>query len=240
MKNFLKKITEIVFPNQCLYCNCLIGQEGLFCNSCWQKLQFITDPKCNICSHAFEFQVGDCLTCAKCLARKPAYDKVITVFRYNQIIKKIIGDFKYRDNISLAKKLTKIIFNKFSEELDEIDFIIAVPLHKKRLRKRKFNQAIILAKELAKLTDKRLYYDLLQRIKNTTPQASLSRKEREKNLNGAFILKDKYHELVKGKNILLVDDVMTTGSTLENCAKILKKYKAKKVIVLTIAKRVWG
>lgn len=240
MKNFLKKITQIIFPNQCLYCNSLIREEGLFCNCCWQKLQFITDPKCKICSHAFEFLVEESMICAKCLANKPSYDKVITIFRYNPIIKKIISDFKYRDNIYLAKKFAKLFLNKLHEDINDIDFILAVPLHKKRLRKRKFNQAIILAKELNKLIGKKLYYDLLEKVKNTVPQANLTKKQREKNLIGAFILNKKYKNLVKDKTILLVDDVMTTGSTIENCAKILKKHQAKKVIVLTIAKRVWG
>jgi ComF family protein len=240
MKKFFKKITELLFPNQCLYCNHLIGQEGAFCNSCWQKLQFITDPKCNICSHPFEFQITDNLTCAKCLNNKPSYDKVITLFRYNQIIKKVIGDFKYYDNTFLSKKLAQNLINKHSPELSEIDLIIAIPLHKKRLRKRKFNQAILIGKEVSKVLNKRFINDLLLRIKNTTAQAGLRKKQREKNLQGAFALNKKYQEMIKSKKILLVDDVMTTGTTLENCAKILKKFGAKEVTVLVIAKRVFN
>lgn len=239
MQKFFKKIIELIFPNQCLYCSKLIGQEGAFCNCCWKKLQFITDPKCNICSHPFEFQVADNLICAKCLSDKPSYDKAITVFRYNQIIKKVIGDFKYRDTTYLAKKFARILFNRASSEIDKTDFIIAVPLHKKRLRKRKFNQAILLTKELSKLSKKEFFYDFLLRIKNTTAQAGLRKKQREKNLRGAFALNEKYKEIVKGKKILLIDDVMTTGTTLENCAKVLKKSGAKEVNILVIAKRVF-
>jgi ComF family protein len=240
MKNFFKKIIELLFPNQCLHCSHLIGQEGVFCNDCWKKLQFITDPKCNICCHPFEYKVADNLICGKCLGNKPSYNRVITVFRYNSVIKKIIGDFKSRDTTYLAKKFAKILFNRASSEIAKIDLIVAVPLHKIRLRKRKFNQAILLTKELSKLSKKKFFYDFLLRIKNTTAQAGLKKREREKNLRGAFALNKKYKKIVKGKKILLIDDVMTTGTTLEGCAKILKKAGAKEVIVLVIAKRVFN
>lgn len=238
MRSFLKKIIELLFPNQCLNCSELIGTEGAFCNECWQKLQFITDPKCNICSHPFEFQVNDDLICAKCLGEKPSFDKAIAVFRYNHIIKKIIGDFKYRDTVYLAKKFAKILFNRSSKDFVEIDLIVAVPLHVKRLRKRKFNQAMLLTKELSKISDKKFFYDFLLRIKNTEMQTGLRKKQREKNLRGAFTLNGKYAQWVTGKRILLIDDVMTTGTTVENCARILKKAGANEVVVLTVAKRV--
>ena len=151
MQNFFKKIIELLFPNQCLSCGQLIGQEGAFCNECWQKLQFITDPKCKICSHPFEFQVEDALICAQCCAKKPSYDKAVSIFAYNHLIKKIVGDFKYRDTTYLAKKFARILFNHSSDLINNADLIVPVPLHKKRLRKRKFNQALLLAQELSKI-----------------------------------------------------------------------------------------
>lgn len=239
MKIF-KKITEVIFPNQCLSCNSLIGQEGLFCISCWQKLQFITEPKCKICSQAFEFKIDDELICARCLSFKPNFDKTIAVFRYNSAIKQIIKNFKYYDNSFLAKKLSSLLFAKIAPSVNDFDFISAVPLHKSRLKYRKFNQSILLAKEVAKKFDKKLYYDLIFRTKNTATQASLKSKERAKNLKSAFAFNEKYLAEIKNKRILLVDDVMTTGATLDNCAKVLKKAGAKEVIVLVVAKRVLG
>ncbi len=239
--NFLKRILEIIFPNHCLYCQQIISAEGLLCSCCWQKLQFITEPKCNICSNPFEFLISENLTCAACLKRRPAYDKAIVIFHYNEIIKKIISDLKYRDKTYIAKKLANFLINKAKKEIDEADFIIAVPLHKKRLRHRKFNQSLIIIQFMLKNISKRKFYpDFLLRIKNTTPQVALSKKQRQKNLTDAFIIKPKYREIVKNKNFLLIDDVITTGATLENCAKILKKSGAKKVVVLTIAKTVFN
>ncbi len=235
--NFFKKILEIIFPSHCLYCQKIISAEGLFCNDCWLKLQFITEPKCNICCNPFEFIVAQNLTCSNCLNQRPSYDKAIVVFCYNDIIKKIIGDLKYRDGTYIAKKLARFLFNHARSEIIDADFIVAVPLHKKRLRHRKFNQSLMLAREISKT---KLQWDFLLRIKNTTAQVALKQKQRRRNLKNAFALNPKYFEIVKGKKILLLDDVMTTGATLENCAKILKKSGAKSVTVLTIAKTIFN
>lgn len=241
MLKFLNRIIAIIFPDQCLACSKIVSFEGLFCSPCWQKLQFITDPKCVICCHPFEYASNSSqLICSKCIMKKPAFDKVISLFRYNNIIGKIIGDFKYRDATFLAKKLVKILYSRLQKDLEDIDLIIAVPLHKKRLQKRKFNQAIFLAKEISKYSKKELSYDFLLRVKHTKTQVELRQKQREINLKNAFEINKKYLDLVKGKNILLIDDVMTTGTTLESCAKILKKAGAKNVTCLTIAKRVFN
>ena len=240
MSKILNQIYEIFFPSQCLPCSKIIGKDALFCSACWQKLQFITDPKCKICSHPFEYMSSHSqLICSKCLIKKPAFDQVMTLFRYNSIIKKIIGDFKYRDATYLSKKLAKILFNKFKKDIETVDFIVAIPLHHKRLRQRKFNQATLLAKEISKCSGKELFYDLLLPIKNTKTQVELRKKQRELNLKNAFVINAKYLEMVRGKNILLIDDVMTTGTTLDNCAKVLKKAGAKSVICATIAKAVF-
>ncbi len=237
---FFKKILEIIFPSHCLYCEKIISAEGLFCSDCWQKLQFITEPKCKICAHPFDFKVSDDLTCASCLSDPPAYDKTITVFRYNEIIKKIISQFKYRDTTYIAKKLAKFLFHRSRAELTNIDLIVAVPLHKKRLRQRKFNQASLLCRAMLQHTPTTKFYpDFLLRIKNTAAQVTLRKKQRKKNLKSAFALNPKYFQTVKNKRILLIDDVITTGATLENCAKVLKKAGAKKVTALTIAKTVF-
>lgn len=235
---FLKKILEIIFPTHCLVCEKIISAEGLFCNDCWQKLQFITEPKCTICCNPFEFSpAGENLICASCLADPPHYDKAIVIFRYDKLISKIVSDFKYRDQTFVAKKLARLLRNHAQKEIAEADFIVPVPLHKKKLRKRQFNQSVLLCRELSKT---KLSADFLLRIKNTTAQVSLKKRQRQRNPRNAFAVNPKFLTLVKNKNILVVDDVMTTGATLENCAKILKKSGAKKVVVLTIAKTVFS
>ena len=245
MQKLYKKILGIIFPNKCLACNKIIDCEGLFCNDDWQKLQFITEPKCKICSQPFisEFEArteNHSLLCVKCLTTKPSYDSSITVFRYGDLLKKIVGDLKYRDCTNLSKKFGKILGQKIAPEIQNYNLIIAVPLHKQRLRERKFNQAILLAKAiLQNLPDKKnglkFYPDILLRTRYTTAQVKLDQKTRAKNLQGAFVINKKYFDIIKDSSILLIDDVITTGATLENCASILKKAGAKKITVVTIA-----
>lgn len=175
-------------------------------------------------------------SCSVCLIKPPAYDKVITVFRYNPIIGSAISDFKYRDQTFIAKKFAKLLFEKTKNEIADCDFICAVPLHLKRLQKRKFNQAVLIGKNLSK---EKFILDLLWRVNNAAPQASLKKKEREKNLKRGFLVNKKYRNSLRDKKIILLDDVMTTGATLENCSKALRKCGVKKITVLTIAKTVF-
>ena len=236
-----KNILEIFFPNHCISCSKIIAKEALFCSICWPKLQFITEPKCKICSYPFgnkNNQTTSELLCSRCLSKKPSFDKVITIFRYNDIVKKIIGDLKYRDQTFIAKKLAKLLSNKIKLELDNADIITIVPPHKKRLSKRKFNQAALLAKAVIYKKSPILYLDLLLRKKNSESQVKLTKKQREKNLQNIFIVKEKYRNLISGKKILIIDDVTTTGATIENCAKVLKKFGAKEVVITTIAKTI--
>ncbi|MBP7710641.1 MAG: ComF family protein [Rickettsiales bacterium] len=236
----LKSFLKIIFPSHCLACEKIISADGLFCADCWPKLQFISEPKCAICAYPFEFQ-GLSLLCAKCLTKKPSFDKSVAIFRYNHVIRKIISSLKYRDQTFVAKKFARLLFDKAKNEIAACDLIIPVPLHVKRLRKRKFNQAILLAKNLLKFAPKKTFYpDFLIRTKHTKPQVELKKKDRENNLKNVFEVNEKYRETVRGKKIILIDDVTTTGATLENCAKVLKKCGAKEVVVLVVAKTALG
>ncbi len=159
----------------------------------------------------------------------------------HSIIKKIVGDLKYRDSTYLAKKFSDLLSNKLRNESSDFDIITCVPLHKKRLRQRKFNQAAFLCKNLLKYLPQTSFYpDLLIRTKDTKAQVELKKTQREKNLVAAFTINKKYSKIIENKRILLVDDVITTGATLENCSYILKKFGASNVVALTIAKTVFG
>jgi len=234
--NFFKRFLEIIFPSHCVSCAKIVSKKSLFCEICWPKLQFINEPKCAICGYPFEFQ-GLSLLCAKCLTKKPSFDKAISIFRYNHVLRSVIGNLKYRDQTFLAQKFAPLLLEKIKDQIPNSPIIIAVPLHKKRLQKRKFNQAILLAKNLQKLAPQLIFLpDFLIRTKHTKPQTALKKKERENNLKNVFALNEKYLDKVRGQNFLLIDDVTTTGATLENCARVLKKHGAKKITALTIAK----
>jgi len=238
MSEILKIILKILFPNHCIGCNQIIDSNANFCVNCFDELEFISQPKCKICSTPFQkndHQINS--TCLSCLKNPPAYDFLISVFSYNQKIKQIIKNLKYHDQTYLANKFAKIIHKKFEEEKIEFDLACITPLHKRRIIKRKFNQVALIAKEFFKIIKSRnLYLDLLLKTKETKSQVGLSKKQRLKNLKYVFKLKEKHKKIVNQKNILLIDDVATTGATIENCAKILKKNGAKKVFVITIAR----
>ncbi len=225
-------------PSHCIICKKIIA-NGYFCQEDFNKLESISDPCCPICSHPFEFEIEKEMLCAACASEKPEYHKLIAIYRYNDVSKKFIFDFKYNDKTILASFFAKLISNASQDFLNEIDYISFVPLHKKRLRKRRYNQSALIAKNLAKIAKVNIIFDLIIRSKDTKPQFLLSKIGRKDNLKGAFKFNSKYQNKIKGKNILIIDDVFTTGVTIDSCAKILKKNNSGKIYVVVLAKRVW-
>lgn len=237
LRNFLISVGAVIMPSHCLICNKIIA-NGYFCAKDFSGLRFLTDPACAICFQPFEFEQGDGACCAACLAKKPKYERAIAVMRYDEISKKFIFSFKYFDRIDLSKFFAKLMLNQAKEMIMLADFIVPIPLHKKRLGQRKYNHSALIAKDLAKLTKIKLIYDLVTRKRNTKSQSSLSKIGRSQNIKGAFAFNEKYLSKVKGKNILLIDDVITTGATINECCKVLKKAGIRKIFVLTLAKTV--
>jgi ComF family protein len=244
-------IIKIIFPNTCLLCNQIISEKNFLCKKDFKQLKFIVDPKCRICSEPFDknqIENGKNIICATCTKEKPAFKEVLTIFYYNAAIKKIISNFKYYDQSYLADKLGLLLYNKSRQYLPIIDLITIVPLHKKRLSKRKYNQTALLARAMIKHAKKDLLKkdylclikkfipDLLIKNKNTKSQALLKRNERKQNLANSFVINPKYLNLLKNKKILLIDDVITTGATLQKCTLKLKQEKAEEIIILTLAK----
>lgn len=231
----INKILSFIFPNRCICCNVKISFDGIYCTKCWQKLEFIGHNICQKCSHPFEIDLEDCknVICLKCHYKKFFFDKTIVVYHYNATIAQAIANFKYRDQTFLAKKFAEILMTKIANEIEEADIVCVVPLHLQKLYKRKFNQSLLIAKFVART---KLCYDLLIRIKNQKPQVRLTFKQRLKNVKSSFIVNPKYHNILKGKKIILIDDVITTAATVNSCAKKLKKYQVAKVTVVAIAK----
>ena len=143
--------------------------------------------------------------------------------KYDDELMSLIVKFKFFDQSNLARELYQLIFQKLEEFITKIDFIVPVPLHKKRLKDRKYNQALFLAKFISKKSKIKLLPDLLIRSKEGKNQIGLNKRARIENVKNAFELNRKYQDLIQDKNILLIDDVVTTGATINNCSKVLKK-----------------
>lgn len=241
MKKLLHHIINAVFPKRCYSCKTIISHASSLCPKCFKDLSHITKPYCNICGAPFEFededfQTGKNRTCGKCIKTPPHFDKAKAVYIYNDMSKNLILPFKHGDKTQIAHFLAKQLDSTGKTSFKNADLIIPVPLHKDRFKKRKYNQAGILASNLSKISKIPVNHFILERIKATKSQGHLTTKQRLKNITGAFKVNPKLKHLIKDKNIILIDDVITTSSTINECAKVLKKSGAKKIEVLAIAK----
>ncbi len=237
IKKFLKFVIDFIFPPQCYVCKKILeGEDGL-CFECLSKINFITKPRCEICSFPFEFNLSNTnnhLICPKCLNKPPKFDKSISVVHYDEISKKIILPFKHGDKTNFAKFIAKLMYMSGKDLINEADVIIPVPIHFLRMLKRKYNQTSFISKIIGKKSKKQVLYSTLIRKVATKSQGHLSAKARKLNVLGAFKVKNP--NKIKGKKIILIDDVFTSGATVNECAKILKRNGARKVFVLTFAR----
>lgn len=238
LKNTISILLEFIYPDNisCILCDKPINKSNTYsmCKDCFNEMNFIIDGcvKCGkpIINHSLEKQ--DISGCSYCFNKSFYFDKAISCIEYTEISKKIIFKFKYKNSTYISKYVAKIMKEKLELENIKFEYILYVPLHKKRQRKRGFNQSQKIAKDLSKLLEIPVL-DKIQRITHTKKLFRLSKVDRYKELKNTFIIKDKEQEL-KNKNILLVDDILTTGSTVNEISKILKLNGVNKVFVITL------
>jgi len=230
MKNFL---LDIFFPKFCFGC----GKEGTFlCPDCQSCFEILEDNFC-LCDNPKRLpEIGKCDSC-----RTKKLDGLFFAVSYqNKLVRKMIQEFKYEPFIKdLAEPLTNLIMNHISllkegNRFKEGDILIPIPLVRKKLKNRGYNQAEEIAKELSKKLKIPVITDCLIKVKENLPQMELSKEERQENVKGVFKVKNK--EKTQGKKILLVDDVYTTGATMEECAKTLKQVGVKEVWGVVVAR----
>lgn len=229
------KLLDLLFPPQCLNCKIRVPEHGTLCVSCWQQIRFISDPLCACCGVPFDYDIGNGALCAGCINKTPPYSKARAIFCYDEHSNKLITSLKYADQTQLAKVYGKWLV-RAEDIIADSDIIIPVPMHYLRFVKRRFNQSALISLYLSKNIKIKTIPDAIKRIRKTKPQAGLTRSQRDKNVKNVFIIEKKYLPIIKGKNILLIDDVMTTGATINQCTKILLKAGAKRVNVLTLAR----
>jgi ComF family protein len=234
----IAKLAELIFfPSFCELCSALLesSEERVICRSCWEGMIPFPSSYCLCCGRFFEGSAEPHL-CRDCLEKRPDFTYHRSYGRYRGKLKDAILLFKYRRFQVLGGDFARLIFRRLGKEENiwwKADVILPVPLHPKRLKKRGFNQAQVIAAELARIKGIKLEERALVKVKNVLPQTFLETEERKKNVSGAFRIVDK--EKIKGKTVILVDDVYTTGSTVRECSMVLKKAGAKEVRVLTLA-----
>ncbi|MDA0782364.1 MAG: ComF family protein [Rickettsiales bacterium] len=235
IKALINRTTDILFPPQCFSCRRNIESQGSLCSTCWEAIEFITTPQCNICGTPFELAAQNGSICGSCIASPPLFTNARSVFCYNDKSSRIITDFKYYDKTHNCKYFAAWLLRTGNELIEKSDIITSVPLHKIRLLGRRYNQSALLCNSLGKLAEKQVNNELIIRHKHTRPQAGLTFKTRIKNVKHAFKVNKKFVSEIDGKNILLIDDVITTGSTIDACTKTLLRAGASNVFVLTLA-----
>lgn len=230
-------ILQIIFPPKCMACDVYVAKVGSICPDCFMQMQILHAPECSSCGEPFAYEVsyGEDVKCDACTVHPPEYDCAKALWAYDDLSGKIIKRFKFGDKSEFAPYLSQLLTGRGSELLAMADLIAPVPLHAKRLRLRRYNQAALLCKYVG--FEDKIALDLLRRIKYSVPQTELPFAKRQDNVKGIFALNQKYQNQIQGRNILLIDDVITTGATVNACAKLLKEAGAAKVFVLTLTKR---
>ena len=241
LPGLLRHTVRFFLPADCATCGVPLTTDSvpLFCTTCWDTIAPLKLARCSQCDRPLPSPIALTYSpahrCHHCTVRPPAYDKAWTLYPYLPPLQDAICLFKYRGKVSLAKSLGQLMLAALPVAV-EIDLVIPVPLHPSRLREREFNQSLLLADQVAKHLGRPLSFTNLVRTAPSEPQSTLSRKERMKNLRRAFAVRRP--ESIAGKRILLIDDVFTTGTTVNECAKVLRKSGADAVLVLTLARTI--
>lgn len=239
-QKLLQNAKDIIYPKTCVICkeklNAASSIDDLVCLGCWMKIRKNPPPFCFCCGRHLETHNWGKNICRKCQRQNFYFDRAFSPFPYEGPLKELIHEFKYKGKDYLGKTLSKPMVEFIKEydlPMDYMDCIMPVPLHKTRLREREFNQALVLAENIALEFEKEVVDDNLFRHRLTRTQTELQEEMRFLNVRDSFSVKEPGS--IKGKNILLVDDVLTTAATASFAANTLKNAGANIVFVLTLA-----
>lgn len=234
-------LLDAVLPPLCLGCSEIVATPGALCPDCWPHYSFIAAPHCQRCGIPFSADLGEAALCVDCLTRPPRFRRARAVLVYDDKSRRVVLPLKHGDRTDMAKACGAWMARAGAELVGEADLVAPVPLHWRRLLMRRYNQAALLARIVARDCTMRggaaaLAPDLLRRARWTGSQAGLKAVERRRNVRKAFEVHPRWLAKLKGRSVLLVDDVLTTGATVEACAGALKQAGAAHVDVLTLAR----
>lgn len=236
-KEYSDAALDLIYPSKtiCYSCGNTIKREQKhsLCPNCYNLLSFIPEHSCYKCGIPLRM-IEDGPNCEECKKTFYFFHKAIAVVKYEEIVKRLIYRFKYSNHTYLSRTMGSMMADKLEEEGIEADLIIPIPLYKNKEKERGFNQSALLSKYISEKINIPVNTNNLIRVKNTKVMHSLSKKERVENVKDAFKVVDKW--VIKDKSILLIDDIYTTGSTVNICSKLLIEAGAKLIIVLTFAR----
>ena len=228
---------DFLFPPLCIACGERIGEPYALCGKCWHAVSFVEGAVCIRCGLPFDIDTGENTVCGGCYAEPNAFDCARAILRYDEASKSLILGFKHGDRLERSPAFIGWLERVGGVLAEDADIVVPVPLHRSRLWRRRYNQSALLAKGLARRFDKAYGPTALVRLRKTPSQGSMpSAKARQRNVAGAFRVTERGKEEVRGKRVLLLDDVYTTGATLNACARALRRAGAVRVNVLTLAR----
>ncbi len=228
-------LLDTLLPPSCLACDAPVDADGQFCLPCFRRVSFVSAPFCAQCGVPLPYgaAAGATGVCAMCDGFAPVFHQARAALRYDAAARQLILPFKYADRTDLARGLALLMARAGGGLLAQADVLVPVPLHKSRLRTRRYNQSALLARALGRISAKPVLLDALARIKPTVALGKLGVASRRAELAGTITAR---HKTLAGKRVLLIDDVMTSGATADACAAALLAAGAAQVDVLTAAR----
>ncbi|MGE0223702.1 MAG: double zinc ribbon domain-containing protein [Acetobacteraceae bacterium] len=229
---------DMLLPPHCALCDARVQENGQLCAACFVGTGFITGPACRRCGVPFSSagQGGAALVCPACEEAPPLFDQAAAPFRYDAQARRLILPFKHADQTTLAPVLAQHMARAGATLLARADLLVPVPLHRWRLLHRRYNQAALLARALGRFAERRVLPDALVRRRATPSLGEMTAEERTAAVADAFAVRPRRAELLAGRRVLLIDDVMTSGATANACAAVLLHADAQGVDVLTAAR----
>ena len=227
---------SLIYPPHCALCGSDTVAGKHLCDRCLEKAARIDAPFCRQCSQPFDGAIEGAFTCSNCEDRHYHFDCAVSCYRSTGIVRELVHRFKYDRCVYLRRPLGEWLAETLEDErilAHSFDYLVPVPLHAARMREREFNQADVLTQLIAERHGERVLH-ALRRVRYTTTQTRLDREERRQNLRDAFRVR--HSRRVSGSHLILVDDVFTTGSTVDECARVLKESGAASVRVVTVAR----
>jgi ComF family protein len=230
-----RAVLDLALPPLCAACREPVKGHGL-CPACWSKLSFITRPYCERLGIPFVYDPGPGILSMEAIADPPAYNRARATVRFDEVSRALVHALKYSDRLDLAPMMGRWIAQAGREVLAEAEALVPVPLHWRRLWARRFNQSAMLATTISAVSGVPIATAALKRVKATAQQVGLTRSERAANVQGAFHVPQEGKPSVVGRRLVLVDDVLTSGATVEGCARSLLRAGAANVDVLIFAR----
>lgn len=230
-----RAIVDFVLPPQCPVCRSVIQEQGNLCGACWMALDIVAEPVCDRLGVPFALPASPGTVSLEAQTNPPVYSRARCAVLFNEPARQLVHGLKYRDRQDYALPMARMMVRAGQELLIEADVIVPIPLHWRRLWSRRFNQSQQLAERVGGLTDKPLLFDGLTRTRATPRQVGLSSGQRKRNVAGAFSVSARQEETIRGRSIVLIDDVLTTGATANAASRAMLQAGATRVDVLVFA-----